>query len=43
MLNLLSPGGHAIEVLVAQIMPGRESENLFLDLTYNLHVVNWDL
>lgn len=43
MLNPLSLGDPTIEVRVAQIIPGRESENLFLDLAYNLQVVNWDL
>ena len=43
MLNLLSRGDHAVEVIVAQIIPGRESEDLFLDLTYYLQVVNWAL
>jgi hypothetical protein len=38
MLKPLPPGDHTIEIRVAQIIPGRESENLFLDLQYNLHV-----
>lgn len=39
MLKPLPVGNHTIEVHVSQIIPGRESENLFLDLTYNLRVV----
>lgn len=40
MLKPLTPGDHSIEVRVAQIIPGKESENLFLNLKYNLHVTN---
>ena len=43
MLKPLTPGNHTVEVKVAQIIPGRESENLFLDLNYNLNAVKWDL
>jgi hypothetical protein len=39
MLKLLPVGDHKIEVHVVQIIPGRESENLFINLVYNLHVV----
>ena len=38
MLKPLPVGDHRIEVHVVQIIPGRESENLFLNLIYNLHV-----
>jgi hypothetical protein len=38
MLKPLSAGDHRIEVHVVQIIPGQESENLFLNLVYNLHM-----
>ena len=38
MLKPMSAGNHRIEVHVVQIIPGQESENLFLNLIYNLHV-----
>lgn len=37
-LKPLSVGDHIIKVKVVQIIPGREAENLYLDLTYNMHV-----
>jgi hypothetical protein len=37
-LKPLSIGDHIIKVKVSQIIPNRESENLNLDLTYNMHV-----
>ena len=37
-LKPMPAGNHKIEVHVAQIIPGRESENLFLNLIYNMHV-----
>jgi hypothetical protein len=39
MLKPLPIGDHKIEVHIVQIIPGRESENLFINLVYNLHVV----
>lgn len=38
MLKPLPVGDHRVEVHIAQIIPGQESENLFLNLIYNLHV-----
>ena len=38
MLKPLPVGDHKIENRIVQIIPGRESENLFLDVIYNLHV-----
>lgn len=39
MLKPLPVGDHEIEIHIVQIIPGRESENLFINLVYNLHVV----
>jgi len=38
MLKPLPVGDHKIENHIVQIIPGRESENLFLNMIYNLHV-----
>jgi hypothetical protein len=39
MLKPLPVGDHKIEINIVQIIPGRESENLFINIVYNLHVV----
>jgi hypothetical protein len=39
MLKPLPVGDHKIEVHIVQIIPGREADNLFLNLIYNLRVV----
>jgi hypothetical protein len=39
-LKPLPPGDHKIENHIVQIIPGRESENLFLNVIYNLHVTD---
>jgi hypothetical protein len=38
MLKPLPVGDHKVEVHIVQIIPGQESENLFLNLIYKLHV-----
>ena len=40
MLKPLPIGDHKIEVHIVQIIPGREADNLFLNLIYNLHVTD---
>ena len=40
MLKPLPVGDHKVEVHIVQIIPGRESDNLFLNLIYNLHVTD---
>jgi hypothetical protein len=40
MLKPLPVGDHKIEVHIVQIIPGREADNLFLNLIYNLHVTD---
>lgn len=39
-LKPLPVGDHKIEVHIVQNIPGRESDNLFLNLIYNLHVTD---
>jgi len=39
MLKPLHVGDHKIEIHIVQIIPGREEENLFINVTYNLHVI----